>query len=262
MELKNKNAVITGGASGIGLALARGFIEQGASVCISDINERVLREKAAEIGAFYVVANVAVEREVKNLVEQATAQLGSIDVFVSNAGIAKYGDVFSDAAEWGVTMDVNLMSQVYAAKYVLPQMISRKSGYLLNTASAAGLIVEFHSALYSTSKHACVGLAEWLAATYRNDGIKVSVLCPGPVRTPMAAGVAAMQEDALSPEELVAMVIKAMHQDQFMISTHEKIWKLYGMKFGDYDNYISLLAERRAYKLSLDGKDAGADAAK
>ncbi|PZR25408.1 MAG: short-chain dehydrogenase [Citrobacter freundii] len=252
MELKNKKAVITGGASGIGLTLAKKFIAEGVSVCISDINEAAVKEKAAEIGANYVVANVGIEEDVKRLVEEATRQLGQIDVFVANAGIAKHGGIESSAKDWQLTLDVNLLSQVYAAKYVLPQMVERKSGYIVNTASAAGLIVEFHSVMYSTSKHACVGLSEWLAATYKDDGIGVSVLCPGPVKTPMAAGVAAMKEDSLDPEEVADLVINAIAKNQFMISTHEKIWKLYELKFQDYDRYIGLLAERRAYKLSFD----------
>lgn len=252
MKLDKKKVVITGGASGIGLALAERFLKEGAEVVISDINEQALAGKAAELGIQGVVANVAHETDVQALVEKATGILGRIDLFVANAGIARFGDVFADEKEWDFTWHVNVMSQVYAAKYVLPQMIERKSGYILNTASAAGLLVEFHSVLYSTSKHASIGFSEWLAATYKNVGIGVSVLCPGPVRTPMAAGVAAMQEDALEPEALADMVIEALDREQFMISTHEKIWKLYQVKSTDYDHYIDLLVQRRAYKLSLD----------
>jgi NAD(P)-dependent dehydrogenase (short-subunit alcohol dehydrogenase family) len=252
MELKGSVAVITGGASGIGLALAKRFIQEGAVVVISDINEALLAEKAAEIGAVGIAANVAREADIKNLVEKAIESCGHIDLFVSNAGIAKFGDPFSPENEWDLSWHVNVMSQSYAAKYVLPHMIGRKGGYLLNTASAAGLLVEFHSALYSTTKHASIGLSEWLAATYRDQGIRVSVLCPGPVRTPMAAGVAAMQEDVLEPEEVAGMVVDALSKERFMISTHEKIWKLYQVKSQDYDKYIGLLAQRRAYKLGLD----------
>lgn len=252
MELKGKIAVITGGASGIGLAMAERFIQEGATVVISDINEKALNEKAAQIKATPIPANVAVENDVKNLVEKTTQRFGRIDIFVSNAGVAKFGGIESNEQDWDFTWHVNVMSQVYAAKYVLPQMMERGSGYLVNTASAAGLLVEFHSVLYSTSKHASIGLSEWLAATYKEAGIDVSVICPGPVRTPMAAGVAAMQEDALEPEELVDMVVKAIAKKQFMISSHPKIWELYKTKSEDYDRYIQLLTDRRAYKLGLD----------
>ncbi len=254
MEIKGKVAIITGGASGIGLAMAVRFIKEGATVVISDINEKALAEKAAEIGAAGIPANVAKEAEIKNLVEQATARFGHVDIFISNAGIAKFGDMASPENEWDLSWHINVMSHIYASKYVLPQMIERGSGYLINTASAAGLLVEFHSALYSTTKHAAVGLAEWLAASYIDAGIEVSVLCPGPVKTPMTAGIAAMQEDALEPEEVADMVVKAMEKGQFMINTHEKIWQLYQIKSTDYEKYIGLLAQRRAYKLGLDAK--------
>jgi NAD(P)-dependent dehydrogenase (short-subunit alcohol dehydrogenase family) len=254
MNLKGKIAVITGGASGIGLALAVRFVAEGATVVISDINEKALSERAGEIGATAMVADVSREEDVKALVEATTEQFGRIDVFVSNAGIAKFGDPFSPGSEWDFSWHVNLMSQVYAAKYVLPQMVARREGYLLNTASAAGLLVEFHSAIYSTTKHAAVGFAEWIAATYKSDGIRVSVLCPSAVRTPMAAGVAAMQEGAMEPEEVAQAVVEAMEKEQFMISTHASIWPLYAVKAQDYDRYIDLLVERRAYKLGLDNK--------
>ncbi|WP_153799987.1 SDR family oxidoreductase [Foetidibacter luteolus] len=254
MKPQGKVIVVTGGASGIGLAMAKRFISDGATVIISDINEKALLEKAAETGATPIIANVAKEEDVKALVDKATAQFGRIDVFVSNAGVARFGEVDASEKEWEFSWHVNVMSQVYAAKYVLPQMLERGEGYLVNTASAAGLLMEFHSVLYSTTKHAAIGLAEWLAATYKERGIRVTVVCPGPVRTPMAAGVAAMQEDALEAEELVDMVVKAMDEERFMVSSHEKIWKLYQVKGQDYEKYIDLMVARRAYKLGLDEK--------
>lgn len=252
MELNGKVAIITGGASGIGLAMAKRFIKEGAIVVISDINEQALAEKAAEIGAKGIPANVAQEEQIKVLAEQTVAAFGRIDIFVSNAGIAKFGDVFAAESAWDLSWHINVMAHVYAAKYALPYMIEKGTGYLLNVASAAGLLLEFHSAQYSTSKHAAIGLAEWLSTAYKEKGITVSVLCPGPVNTPMAAGVAAMQEDALEPEAVVDMVIKAMQREQFMINTHEKIWKLYEQKGQDYEKYMDLMHQRRAYKLGLD----------
>ena len=144
------------------------------------------------------------------------------------------------------------MSQVYAAKYVLPQMIERGSGYLLNTASAAGLAMEYHSALYTTTKHADIGLAEWLAVTYREAGIRVSVLCPGAVKIPMAVGIPALMEEAIELDVLVDKTILAIQEEQFMISTHENIWNLFQMKSQDYNKYIDLHVQRRAHKLGLE----------
>lgn len=254
MKLNGKIAVVTGGASGIGLALAVKFIKEGAKVILSDINENALNEKSAEIGAVGIAANVAKEEDVKYLVNKATQIFGHIDLFVSNAGVAVFGDPYSEEKDWDFSWHVNLMSQVYAAKYVLPQMIARGSGYLLNTASAAGLLLEFHSALYSTTKHAAIGFAEWLAATYMEKGIKVSVLCPGGVKTPMAKDIPALMEGALEPGQLADIVIDALDKEHFMISSHENIWKLYQVKSQDYDKYIELLVQRRAHSLSLDKK--------
>lgn len=254
MKIKGKVAIITGGASGIGLAMAVRFIKEGATVIISDINEKALAEKAAEIGAVGIPANVAKEEDIKNLVEQTTTQFGRIDIFISNAGIAKFGDQASSENDWDLSWHINVMAHVYAAKFVLPQMIQRKSGYLINTASAAGLLVEFHSALYTTTKHAAVGLAEWLAVSYKDAGINVSVVCPAAVNTPMVAGIASMHEDAMEPEEVADMVVKSMEKELFMINTHESSWKVYQTKSQDYEEYIDLQVKRRAYKLSLEVK--------
>jgi NAD(P)-dependent dehydrogenase (short-subunit alcohol dehydrogenase family) len=178
MEVAGKSIVITGGASGIGRALAERFLRDGArNVVIADINNTVL-DVAREIGATGKRVNVAVESEVEALISSVEAEQGPIDLFCSNAGIGIGKGIDEPEAVWDRIWHVNTMSQVYAAKYMVPRMLERGQGYLLSTASAAGLLSQIGSVTYAVTKHACVALAEWLSITYGDRGIRVSVLCP------------------------------------------------------------------------------------
>src|SRR4030095_4232850 len=162
-DFRGKVIVVTGGASGIGLAFCKRFVKEGAKVILSDINNKAATEKAEEIGAIAITANVGKEADIKNLVEETIKKCGQIDLFVSNAGIAVFGDENTGEDKWDLSWDVNTMAHVYAAKYVIPYMKQKGRGYLLNTISAAGLTQEFHSALYTATKYAALGFAEWIA---------------------------------------------------------------------------------------------------
>ena len=175
MELKDKIIVVTGGASGIGKALCRRFTAEGArAVVVVDMNAGGAAEVAAELGSVAMTADVSKESDI-----------GPIDLFCSNAGIAVTGGVETSDGVWQKSWDVNVMSHIYAARTLVPRMIARGGGYLLNTASAAGLLNQIGSASYGVAKHAAVGFGEWLALTHAHQGIKVSLLCPQAVRTPM-----------------------------------------------------------------------------
>jgi NAD(P)-dependent dehydrogenase (short-subunit alcohol dehydrogenase family) len=188
MNVKDKVAVVTGGVSGIGLALCTRFAQEGAHVVLSDLNQEACERHAAPIGALPVAADVAREEDIKNLVASTVGHFGRIDLFVSNAGIAIDGGIDTPTDKWQKIIGVNLMSEVFAAKYAIPHMLEQGSGYLLNVASAAGLLVIFDTVSYTVTKHAAIGFTEWLAATYDDQGIGVSVLCPAAVRTPILAG--------------------------------------------------------------------------
>jgi NAD(P)-dependent dehydrogenase (short-subunit alcohol dehydrogenase family) len=168
---------------------------------------------------------------------------GRIDLFVSNAGIAILGGEDLPQEKWHLTYDVNVMAHVYAAKYVIPYMKAKGSGYLLNVASAAGLLFESNSAPYTATKHAAVGFAEWLAVEHAKDGIKVSVLCPAWVKTPMAEK-ALNVEQAIEPDELVEITLKALAKEEFMILTHDYILKLFQLKAADYQKYITMRQDK------------------
>src|SRR5437764_1684038 len=186
MQIQDRVVVVTGGANGIGQALCRAFAAEGArAVVVADIDEQGALRVAAEIKGTAVITNVGKESDVQRLVQQATQQFGQIDIFCSNAGVGVQGGPEASDTDWQRSWDVNMMAHIYAARAVLPQMLARKEGYLVQTVSAAGLLTSLGSAPYAVTKHAALGFAEWLAITYGDQGIRVSALCPQGVLTNM-----------------------------------------------------------------------------
>ncbi len=252
MQVTDKNIVVTGGASGIGRALARRFAAEGAAkVVVADLNEEGATAVADEIGGLAIAANVGVEDDVINLVKTTESRVGAIDLFCSNAGIAVLGELENTNEEWQRVWDVNLMSHVYAARAVVPAMIERGGGYLLNTSSAAGLLSQIGSSTYSATKHAAIGFAEWLSITYGNRGIKVSVLCPQAVRTAMTAGLdnggVAGVDGMMEAEELAETVIQTLAEERFLCLPHPQVLEYMQRKTGDYDRWIKGM--RRLHEL-------------
>jgi NAD(P)-dependent dehydrogenase (short-subunit alcohol dehydrogenase family) len=243
VKLANKVAVVTGGASGIGAAMARRFKTEGAkAVVVADLQEEPLAAVAQEIGGLAVTCDVANEKEIQNLVAKAEATYGPIDVFCSNAGIARAGGEEASDADWQLNWDIHVMAHVYAARAVAPGMAERGSGYLVNTSSAAGLLTHVHTATYAVTKHAAVALAEFLAIKYGDQGVRVSVLCPQAVRTAMTAdddgGVAAV-DGMIEPEELAECVIETMAREEFLILPHPVVLEYMRRKTSDYDRWLS-----------------------
>jgi NAD(P)-dependent dehydrogenase (short-subunit alcohol dehydrogenase family) len=247
MDVNGKVTVVTGGASGIGLALCTRFAKEGAKVVLSDLDQDACDRHAAPIGALPVAADVGREGDIKNLVDATIKQFGRIDLFVSNAGIAIDGGIDTPTDKWRKIIDVNLLSQVYAARYAVPHMLEQGSGYLLNVASAAGLLVIFDTISYTVTKHASIGLTEWLAATYIDQGIGVSLLCPAAVRTPILAGKEDTPEGrgAISTDDLADLVIEGLAEERFMISTHPWVLEKFAVKARDYDEYIAMMRAGR-----------------
>ena len=183
MELKDKIIVVTGAASGIGRALCHRFAEEGAKhIVCADRDATGAEDTAKAMGGTAITVDVSREAEIKAMIDKVEAEIGPIDLFCSNAGISVAGGVEVPNDDWQRIWDINVMSHVWAARHLVPLMSARGGGYLLNTASAAGLLNQVGSAPYGVTKHAAVGLAEWLAMTYGDQGIKVSVLCPQAVR--------------------------------------------------------------------------------
>jgi NAD(P)-dependent dehydrogenase (short-subunit alcohol dehydrogenase family) len=244
MRLQSKIVVVTGGATGIGRALCRRFKQEGAAgVVVADIDVAGATEVAREVGGLAVKTNVAVEAEVVQLVEAAIAKFGRIDLFCSNAGVIVRGGPETPNAEWQKIWDVNVMAHVYAARAALPGMLARGDGYLLQTASAAGLLSQIGSAPYAVTKHAAVAFAEWLAITYGDQGIKVSCLCPQGVRTNMLLGQGGdrrsfLSEGSVSAEEVAESVVRGLNAEEFLILPHPEVLEFFRRKGSDYDRWL------------------------
>jgi NAD(P)-dependent dehydrogenase (short-subunit alcohol dehydrogenase family) len=244
MQLKGKVAVVTGGANGIGRALCRRFSAEGArAVIVSDIQAAAASEVAKEIGGQAIETNVTREADVARLVEQVINEFGAIDLFCSNAGVGTKGGVEAADKEWSRSWDVNVMAHVYAARAVLPHMLARREGYLLQTVSAAGLLTQLGSAPYAVTKHAAMALAEWIAITHGDQGIKVSALCPQGVRTDMLrraefGGGAFLLENALEPEQVAEEVVKGLAEERFLILPHPEVAEFFRRKAADYERWL------------------------
>ncbi len=247
MQISGKVVVVTGGASGIGKALCERFAEEGAAaVVVSDINadgaSAVAEGIAAKTRVLSVRTDVSQEPDMVALVQAAVDAFGHIDLFCSNAGIFTAGTESVSNEDWQRIWDINVMAHIYGARSVLPHMLARGEGYLLNTASAAGLLSQIGSAPYAVTKHAAVGFAEWLAITYGSQGIKVSVLCPQAVRTEMTAntqggGVAGV-DGMLEPEALAQTVIETLAEERFLCLPHPQVLTYMQRKTADYDRWL------------------------
>jgi NAD(P)-dependent dehydrogenase (short-subunit alcohol dehydrogenase family) len=248
MNVRDKVCVVTGGASGIGLGLCTRFAKEGAHVVLSDLHQEACEREAAPVGAFPVAADVGREDDVANLVAATIDHFGRIDLFVSNAGIGIDGGLDTPTDKWEKIINVNLMSEVWGAKYAVPHMLEQGSGYLLNVASAAGLLVIFDTVGYTVTKHAAIGLTEWLAATYDDQGIGVSVLVPAAVKTPILAGKEDTPEgqDAITTEQLAEIVVQGLAEERFMINTHPWVLEKFAVKGRDYEEYIAMMRAGRA----------------
>jgi NAD(P)-dependent dehydrogenase (short-subunit alcohol dehydrogenase family) len=250
VDVKDAVVVVTGAASGIGAALARRFHAEGAgNVVVVDRDLAAAQAVADEIDGVAEPVDVADPVAVNGLVERTLARDGQIDLFCSNAGIGTGVGLDDPDDLWHRAFDVNVMSHVYAARAVLPPMIARGRGYLLQTASAAGLLTSPGDAPYTVSKHGAVALAEWLAITYGGRGIGVSVLCPMGVSTPLlmdplAAGEAAAQAVAASGEIITAAqvadaVVAGLAEERFLILPHPQVGTFWAQKASDPDRWLA-----------------------
>jgi NAD(P)-dependent dehydrogenase (short-subunit alcohol dehydrogenase family) len=267
MELAGRVAVVTGGGGGIGEGLCRAFVDEGArAVVVADIDGDAAGRVASEIAGPAGTATVGLrvdagsEQDVIDLVRLTEDAFGPIDLFCANAGIIVVGGVDVPDDGWERIWRVNVQSHVYAARAVLPGMLARGEGYLLHTASAAGLLTQLGSAPYSVTKHAVVGLAEWLAITHGDAGVRVSCLCPQAVQTAMTGGAQRVASDTsasdtvstsrrdgvLLPEEVARVVVEGLRDERFLILPHPEVATYEQRRAGDRDRWLKGMRRMQA----------------
>lgn len=265
MELAGRNVVITGAGSGIGRALAGRFAaEAPRNLVVADIDLQAAEATAQQVGGHAVRADVGREEEVRALVERARELGGPVDVFFSNAGIpGPGGGPEAGDEEWDRAWRVNVMAHVWAARALLPEMVERGDGYLLSTASAAGVLTQVGALVYSVTKHAAVAVAEWLAITYGDAGIKVSCLCPLGVRTPMLEGAledtvgaaALLADELLEPDQVAEVVLEGIRAERFLLLPHPQVAEYMARRGADDDRWVAGMRRlvRRAREAGMSG---------
>lgn len=251
-ELAGAVCVVTGGGNGIGAALARRFAAEGATgVVVVDLDEAAAAAVADELGSVgaALAGDVADEALHQQAVALAEARFGPVDVYCSNAGTGAPAGIHAPLDAWQTVWEVNTLAHVLAARAVLPSMLDRGRGHLLQTASAAGLLVNLGDAAYTATKHAAVGLAEWLAVTYAHRGIRVSCLCPMGVDTDLlrrasegvAGAVVTGAGDVLSPEAVADHVVVALAEERFLVLPHPEVADFLSRKVADVDGWLAAM---------------------
>ncbi len=255
MDVQGKVAVVTGAGGGIGFALSKALMAAGAKgVAMADLRPEQLQERAAEIGGLAIPTDVTDEAAVQALVDKAEAEIGPVDLFVSNAGISPK-PIRDDNAHWDQQWRVHVMAHLFAARAAAPRMAARGGGKLVNVASAAGILMQMNSAVYTATKHAAVGLAEWLAVEWRPKGVTVSVVCPLRVATPMTENMedsGSGRDGLLTADEAAAQILAGVADDRFMIYTHPQAGAYWAKKAADPERWIAGMANLKL-KLSGDG---------
>ena len=269
MELQGKIAVVTGAASGIGKGLAERFHAEGAEhVVVVDRDEGGAMTVAESVGGTGIACDVTDEAAIRSIVEATERDIGPIGLLVSNAGYVTLGGLEAPVEDLTRMFEVHVLAHLYAARAVIPHMAERGEGYLLNTASAAGLLSQFGSLHYTVTKHAAVALAEWVAITHGHQGIRVSVLCPQAVATNIGpnspdadkmvgtgADVAGA-DGTLSSEDVAQTVIEALREERFHVLPHPEVAEYVARKGADVDRWIGGMQRWQSAMFPTDGHPA------
>ncbi|NOX50247.1 MAG: SDR family oxidoreductase [Gammaproteobacteria bacterium] len=258
MELRDKVAIVTGGASGIGKASVEAFARLGAQVAVVDLNQAGAETVAQNVGGIGIGCDVASEAGINAMVEQVQGHFGAVDILFNNAGVATGTNPLETPIDvWQSQWEINVMSHVYAIRAVLPSMLERGSGYILHTASMAGILTTHGNLTYATTKHAVVGLAEWMSITYHDKGIHVSLLAPLGVRTPMmgdseSSWASKAAGPIKEPEEVAQQVVDAITQERFLILTDPIAQTWMDRKNTDIERWLGGM---RRLQVKLDSAD-------
>ncbi len=264
MDIRDKIIIVTGGAHGIGRALCERFASDGARhVIIADIDEAAAQAVATRFNSTALRCDVSCEMDIQALVAHTLDAHGHIDLFCSNAGITTKGGAEVPDADWLRLWDVNLMAHVYAARAVLPSMLERGEGYLLQTSSAAGLMTEIGSAPYSVTKSAAISFAEWLSIHYQKRGLRVSCLCPAGVATDFLDLGDPIHQflhvSSVSPADVADAVVRGLADERFLIlpDAHQPVQEFFAYKGEDYDRWLKNFARINEKLERLKAKASG-----
>jgi len=252
MNVAGKIAAVTGGASGIGAALARRLSEAGATVIVADLDEVGAAAVADSIGGVALAGDVSRTDVLQEIIALAEDHFGPVDLFFANAGLAGDPGIGDEDEGWQRAIEVNVLAHVRAARLLLPSWLARGSGYFVATASAAGLLTEIGAAQYSVTKHSAVAFSEWLAVSYGDRGVGVSCLCPMGVSTNMLdSGIQASDEasqlrarvvtragSVLEPGEVAQCVLDAVEEERFLVLPHPEVLEYFRRKTSDYDRWL------------------------
>lgn len=244
MELTDKVVVVTGGGRGIGAAMARRFArERPAGIVVGDLDGDAARAVAGEVGGLGLEVDVRVEAETIRLIDAAREAFGPVDVYCANAGIVFEGGVELPDSDWDRMWDVNVRAHLHAARHLIPEWEERGGGYLVVTASAAGLLTSPGSAPYAVTKHAAVALAEWIAITHGDAGVKVSCVCPQGVVTDMLSSPGPLSEmlrpGAVAPEAVADLVVEAIRDERFLVLPHPEVADYELRRASDRDRWLA-----------------------
>jgi NAD(P)-dependent dehydrogenase (short-subunit alcohol dehydrogenase family) len=260
LDLQGAGVVVTGAGHGIGRALARRMAAEGARVVVNDLDETAVKDVATEIGGIAIPGDASSAEGVGELIATARDHLGKIDVYFANAGIDAGSGLDASAEDWARSLEVNVMAHVRAAQQLVPTWLETGGGRFVVTASAAGLLTMLGSPTYSVTKHAAIGFAEWLSATYGHRGVVVQAICPQGVRTRMLEEAGPLQEllshdSALEPEDVAEAAWHGLQDDRFLILPHPEVAQYYALRATDTDRW---LAGMRKLQRRLDEQvDAG-----
>ena len=233
-DLKNKKAIITGGGRGLGKATAIAFAKEGIDIAITGRNEAVLKETISELEAFginamYSVFDVSRYENVKTGIKSIVNTLGSVDILVNNAGIAAFG-TFNDmeVSQWSQIIQTNLMGMYYVTKEVLPYLIDKNEGDVINVSSTAGLNGNANTSAYSASKFAVIGMSESLMKEVRKNNIRVCTLTPSTIASDMSIelGIADKdsQDSVLQPEDFAELIVAGLKLPRRAMLKSAALW--------------------------------------
>lgn len=246
MELAGRTALVTGGGNGIGAALVLAFAAEGARVVVADRDGAAAQAVAEQVGGVGLSVDVSTAEANTTMVADAEAAVGPLDLLACNAGIAVSGGVDAPDPDWDRAWRVNVMAHVWAVRAWLPGVLDRGHGYLLSTASAAGLLTNIGAAPYSVTKHAAVALAEWLAITHGDAGLKVSCLCPMFVATGLLeelrevpGGKGLTAAGVLPPDQVAAAAVEGIRAERFLILPHPEVATFEERRTSDRERWLA-----------------------